>query len=602
MRRLWLLAAFLVACDGGGGTDAGRTDAGDTDAGETDAGPPPICADAASTFAFPSPTWIGADHLVVPENDRAGNAVRALDWVAEVETVSAWPRRPTWVVPLDRDAGAIDPTHARVAVDDGSGTFTLLDVPVIVEAPSTRSLAVTPRDPLPAGTVEAILALEPGVAGEAHALAICEGDAPHPAQVAAAAALTGDFDVAIRLTIAQGAEPLVALNGRLAATPVVMVESAEAANVADLGDDAPSAEDAPAFASTYLRGVLALPDYRRDGMAMTLDADGAPMANGTTRPGFIVALPASGTAPYPVVLYQHGGGQSPRNVFQLGGDLAAAGFAFVAIDLPGHGNRVGPGGGGDLDFLDFDSPLHTRENFRQAASDHLAILNGLAAIEAAVETELGVTDALDETRRFYMGMSLGAVSGSLTTASSRGLVASALFVGGGGYPELMSHGLFAVAAARILRGAEPQPTTMLSVVETIGDAADPLAYAIAAEDRTAAPTPILFLQAVDDPLISHRSSEQWARAFGASLARPIDHEAPGFLPVDLPVRDTFTFEGGTATATRVLVQNPMSEIMPSQRHGELVKTDYMRQMVTRCFVSALEEGSCEVIDTGFADR
>ncbi len=596
MREWSCCCLLLVACDGGGGTDAGPAP---TDAGEE---VPPICADATAVFAFPSPAWIGADGLVVPENDRAGDAVRALDWAAEVATLDAWPLRPTWIVPLDRDAGAIDASRARVAVDDGSGTFEALDVPVIVENPSPRTLAVTPRDPLPPGTVEAILALAPGVAGEARGLAVCDGGAPHSEQVAAAATIGGEVDVALRLAIANGAAPLVALSERLAAAPVLVVESAASASVADLGDAAPSAEDAPRFAPSYLAGVLALPEYRRDGAAIELGADGVPVASGTTRPRFVVVLPATGSAPYPVVLYQHGGGQSPLDVFRIGGDLAAEGFAFVAIDLPEHGNRAGAGGGDDLDFLDFDSPLATRENFRQAASDHLAVLTGLAAIEASIEATLGVSDALDETRRFYLGMSLGAVSGSLTTASARGLVASALFVGGAGYPELMGHGLFAVAASRILRGVEPQPSTMLAVVEAIGDGADPLAYGVAAEDRGAPPMSILFLQAVDDPLISHRASEQLARAFGAVLARPIDHEAPGMTEVDLPVRDTFAWPGGTERATRVLVQSPMTEIPASQRHGALIGTDYMRALVARCFTSARDEGSCEVVDTGFAAR
>jgi hypothetical protein len=252
-------------------------------------------------------------------------------------------------------------------------------------------------------------------------------------------------------------------------------------------------------------------------------------------------------------------------------------------------------GGAELDFLQLDSPLATRENFRQAVADHLAVLNGLAALEATIEAELGVVDALDETRRFYMGMSLGAVSGSMTTASSRGLIASALFVGGAGYPELLTHGLFEVAAARVLRGVEPRPSTMLAILETIADAADPLAYGLAAEDASAR-TPILFLQAVNDPIISHEASEQWARAFGASLARPVDHATEGFTELDLPAQNNF--EG----VTRVLVHNPMNEIVPSARHGALILTDYAQAMVTRCFVSARDEGGCEVTDTGFGSR
>lgn len=595
-RASLLIALVSTAC----GSPTTPADAGQ------DAGPTvlPTCADPATTYAFPSPRWIGASGLVVPADDLAGQGVRQLAWVEEVESLDAWPRRPTWVVPLDRAAGAVDPSLAHVAVLRG-GAFEVLDVELRVENPAPQYLAVTPLNPLPPEAGEVIFALERGVAGEALPLAVCEGDAPHPEQVAAADAwpdAAAPIEAAIRLTIADGSAPLVALRERLATTSALVVSSSAAVTLTELGADGPAADEAMHFAATALRGQLALPDYRREGLPMEIDADGAPVVQGVTEPEFIVALPATGTAPYPVILYQHGGGQSPLDVFDVGARFVEQGFAFVAIDLPEHGLRAPPGGGGDLAFLDFDSPLATRENFRQAAADHLAVLNGFTEIEAAIEAELMVAGAFDEDRRFYMGMSLGAVSGSLTTASSRGLVASALFVGGAGYPELMGEGAFALAATRIITGAAPRGTVMLSVVETIGDASDPLAYAIAAEDRTAAPTPILFLQAVDDPIVSHSANEQWARAFGASLARPIDHPALGMTEVDLPVRDTFSFTVGGPTATRVLVQNPMNEIVAGGRHGGLILTDYAQAMVVRCFVSARDEGGCEVIDTGFNGR
>ncbi len=70
--------------------------------------------------------------------------------------------------------------------------------------------------------------------------------------------------------------------------------------------------------------------------------------------------------------------------------------------------------------------------------------------------------------------------------------------------------------------------------------------------------------------------------------------------VDLPVSDTFGWSAGGEAATRVLVHNPMAEVTPSQRHGALVLADYAEAMVAHCFQTALDTGSCEVIDTGFA--
>lgn len=540
----------------------------------------------------------------MPDADAAGDAVRAQGWESELSAVAAWPRRPTLVLPLDRPSGGVDEARVHVAIGDGSG-FTELDAPFTVSVIGDEYIAVQPRDPFPPGVREVLIALEVGVAGDAHVIGACADADPDPAYAAAAADWPGDqaLDLAVRLAIADSTAPLASLRERLAATPVLTVTSSEAVALADLGDDAPPPEMAPHFADRIVRGQLALPEYRpAGGGPMTLDDDGAPHAQGTTTPALVIALPATGTAPYPVVLYQHGGGGSPLDVLDFGGALAEAGFAFVAIDLPEHGLRAPTGGGGDLAFLDFDSPEHTRENFRQTVADHLAILSGFDALNDAVSSALGVDVALDRTRTFYMGMSLGAVSGSMTTAVARDLVASALFVGGAGYPELLRYGLFSVAAGGILRGGEPRPTVTLAALETIGDGADPLAYAQAAEDRASRPTPILFLQAIDDPLIAAEASDQWARAYGASLARPFDHEAVGLAEVDLPVSDTFSWPGGGEAATRVLVHNPMAEVQESARHGGLILTDYAEAMVVHCFTTARDDGSCEVIDTGFADH
>lgn len=595
-----LVSILALGCDPGpDDPDGGET----PDAGPIDAGPPATCADRATRFVFPSPYWESADGLTVPTDDLAGDTVRAEGWDAEVEAIDAWPRRPSLVVPLDRaaDEGAIDPTKVHAAVYRADA-YVAVDVAFQVRI-AGDSLVVQPRDPFPPDAMEVIVALEEGVAGDARPLGACDGDAVHRAYTQAANGWPGDETIALamRLSLADSSAPLLRTRERLEATPALTVIDATATELVDLGDDAPDATMAPHFASPVLVGQIELPEYRDpDGGPMTLDADGGLHATGVTRPQVVIALPSTGAAPYPVVLYQHGGGGSPLDLFELGGQLAEAGFAFVAIDLPEHGLRGPTGGGTELDFLDFDSPQRTRENFRQTVADHLAVLSGLDALNASLEAKLSIAGALDPTRTYYMGMSLGGVSGSMTAACSRELDGAAVFVGGGGYPEMMGYGLFAVAAARILRGAEPRPSFMLAVVETIADAADPLAYALAAEDREARPTPMLFMQASEDPLIAAEANDQWARAFGASLARPTQHAVEAMIEVDLPVSDTMHFAPGGEASTRVLVHNPMTEIAIPDRHGGLVRTDYMQAMVTRCFTTIRDTGSCEVIDTGFA--
>jgi pimeloyl-ACP methyl ester carboxylesterase len=582
--------SLLSSCDGA----VAPSDAG------VDAGTPPTCADPATRWAFPSPRWEASGGLVVPDQDRAGDAVRAMGWEAELTAVAGWPRRPTWVVPLDRVATQADATKVRLAVREGDG-WREVDAPFSVAVLEGEHLAVQPRDPFPAGAREVLIALEPGVAGEARALGVCDGAAAHE-QAAAEWPGSQALELAMRLSIADATLPLARVRERVAASPALIVRAHEAVELASLGDAAPPPAAAPHFAPRIVRGQLDLPEYRAEGAPWTLDAEGAPIAQGTTSPAFVVALPSAGAAPYPTVLYQHGGGGSPIEVLQVGGALAEAGFAFVAIDLPEHGLRAPSSGGGELSFLDFESMQRTRENFRQTVADHLAVLGGFDALNEAIEAELAVAGALDPARTFYMGLSLGGVSGAMTTAVAHDLVASALFVGGGGYPELLRYGLFSVLATRILRGEEPRPTVMLAIVETIGDAGDPLAYAQEAEDRSATPTPILFLQAVDDALVSAASNDQLARAFGASLARPFDHEVEGLTPVDLPASDTFAWSEGEEAATRILVHAPMNEVPSGRRHGALIALDYAQAMVAHCFSGARDGEACEVIDTGFADR
>ena len=72
--------SLLSSCDGA----VTPPDAG------ADAGPPPSCADPATRWAFPSPRWEASGGLVVPDQDRAGDAVRSMGWEAELEAAVSY--------------------------------------------------------------------------------------------------------------------------------------------------------------------------------------------------------------------------------------------------------------------------------------------------------------------------------------------------------------------------------------------------------------------------------------------------------------------------------------------------------------------------------
>lgn len=116
-----------------------------------------------------------------------------------------------------------------------------------------------------------------------------------------------------------------------------------------------------------------------------------------------------------------------------------------------------------------------------------------------------------------------------------------------------------------------------------------------------APRPALFFQAVGDSLVVATPNDQLARAFGADLARPIDHAVPGMRELALPATGNFVWQEDWEGATRLLVHAPMNDFDAADRHGALVFTPYAQEMVAHCFRTLLADGACEAIDTRWAD-
>ncbi|MCC6662333.1 MAG: hypothetical protein IT375_01255 [Polyangiaceae bacterium] len=585
--RAWVVLVTLLAMGCGSSDDSsgGRN----------------ACADTSKVLAFPTPAWHKGEKIAPPEGDFAVAMVAEVkpEWAEQLSLIDGWPARPTIVLPLAGPASTTDATAlALFGKRDGGGLEDLGATFSVTLSDEGTTLVVQPRDPVPPGVDEVIVAVK-GVADTR----VLEACGEHSAYAEAKAALPDgtDVDLALPIRVATTPRALVHLYDRVSKSPVLKVAKVEARTLASFATAAPPAAVAAALAPTAASGILELPAYANASGVFELGDDGAPQEAGVTKPGFVVALPAKGTAPYPFVLFQHGGGQNKTDFFQLAQPLAEAGFAIVAIDLPYHGDRALGAGGTDLDFVSFDDLAKTRDNFRQAVADHMAVFTGIAALNAALEPALG-KGALDATRGFYMGLSLGGISGSMTFSTTKSVNAAGLFVAAGGYPEIVSKGLFSLMVSSIVNRPTPERETLLGLAEVILDGADPLAYAQRVEDRTARPRPALFWQAIADPVIPEPSSDQWARAFGAALAKPAQHPVPGMSEVALPSKDGFAFDAAGKKATRVLLQCPMDEVPAGSRHGALIVQEYSQKAVAHCFSTWLTTGSCEVIDTGFAQH
>ncbi len=628
--RLFLLALALtlttLGCDDDPETTDGDADAdadsdgdsdgdgdgdGDADADEevdADAGPTPTCADLTQRLMIPSPTWHGEDGLVAPAGDLAGALLqdRRPTWYDQLPGLDGWPARPVIILALAGIASSANglAVSAFGHPEDG-GDLILLDSSFSAElVDEGRGVLLRPNLPFPAEFAEVTLAIGADIVTHAVVLPACGSDGEtDPAHATALAALPAGWDTALALSfpISQISHQLRRLWTRLQAEPDLNVSDFEIVALEDFGEAAPAPEIAAHLQEGAFVGRLDLPDYRDENGVFVIGADGIPESTSTTRPGFVVALPNTGEPPYPVVLFQHGGGQSPTHIFQVAGALAEAGFAFVAIDLPRHGERAAPGGRSDLDVIDFLDPFYTRDNLRQASADHLAVLSGLDDLDLAVGEPIGVSDVFDNGRLFYMGLSLGGITGSMTVATATTIRGGALFVAAADYSLIVSDGLFSVFMADVLSLPDVERALMLGFLEAFLDPADPGTYARRLEDRSAPARPVVLMQAVDDPLIPMPSSDYWGRTFGASLARPYHHEVPGMTSVDLPAAGNFSWPGSADTATRLLIQAPMAGAAMGDRHGGLILQDYSQQLVAHCFDTLLESGSCEVIDTGFGE-
>lgn len=223
----------------------------------------------------------------------------------------------------------------------------------------------------------------------------------------------------------------------------------------------------------------------------------------------LLNVPKLGSAPWPVVIFQHGVTRDRSDVLAVADALASAGFASVAIDMPLHGitdsshglysgiersfdldlvnnNTGAPGPDQQIDasgthYINLSYLATTRDNVRQSVADLFALYSSLATLDY----DGGGAD-LDTSRVYFAGHSLGAMVGVPFLALEPGVRDAVLAMPGSGIAKLLDNsGQFGttiaagLAAAGVNKGT-PDYESFMGAAQALVDSGDPANYAAAA--------------------------------------------------------------------------------------------------------------------------
>lgn len=282
-----------------------------------------------------------------------------------------------------------------------------------------------------------------------------------------------------------------------------------------------------------------------------VDAQGAPVLTPRVLP-FVLTVPSGGD-PHPVVVFQHGIHGSKEDVAQIANELAKAGLASLAIDLPFHGEYPGvriPGAPSGTAFFTADV-FAVRDNMRQGALDEVQAIRFIRDRENGLVKQIPALDAvLDTTKVYFLGVSLGGLVGTLTAGLVPDLRRVGLVAPGGHmsriFTETANEGfrkplMDALAALGITPGT-PAFLQFLMLAQWALDRADPVNWALLVAQGSNPVNRFRIVEAIGDEFIPNGTTEALAMALGiptTATSKAFKAYAAGDQPTDTICHEFF---------------------------------------------------------------
>lgn len=310
--------------------------------------------------------------------------------------------------------------------------------------------------------------------------------------------------------------------------------------------------DGVAFAAV---GTATLPTWQADDGRFVVDDAGVPAVQGDEAVPFWLLVPEAGrSGAVPVVVVQHGLGGDKEDMRELGREFVARGYAAAAIDAVRHGERPHQGDATTAFFAAKSEQwdvAEVRDNLRQTASDHRALLEALRQNPDGTAFSGGAFH-LDLDRTYYFGQSLGGIIGATSCALDGAYDACVLNVPGGRLVDIVRlnsrYSLLMYVYFTVDEQREIELFTALG--QSIVDPADPAVTGarIFTDPFDGAPRPVLVQEATDDSTVDNLTTELLARAMSLPLLEPAVEDIDHIERQTMPVTDNCpTTTGGAVT-------------------------------------------------------
>lgn len=327
-----------------------------------------------------------------------------------------------------------------------------------------------------------------------------------------------------------------------------------------------------------------------------------------------ICVPFAATGPdrFPLVVYSHGTGGDFESVVRddTCKALTAEGLAVASIDQVLHGPRAPAGStcfGRDVEecFFNILNAVAGRNTIRQSAIDVVSLRRLFETLEVPPSVDPQQrTIAFDLSRLGFFGHSQGALTGSLYAAIDPALSGALLSATGGHLTttilERDRHSLRDLASGPLVLNLPTgeslhQFHPALAVIQTLGEAADPMSYGRYWFERPEGQRKHIFMTSGHDDDATPAATAQALAAAGGvpqllgGQRDSLEHQLRGLLPVPAPVRGNIE-----ATATQPAVTAVLRQF-PGQGHFPIFRDPTARTQLKGYFRTLAADGTPSVV-------